>query len=86
MKYDHMVKVNGIYYATGQEAPENRLAEEKESLPFSYNGTEKKYTKTEINRMNTAELRKTAINAGVKNANEMTGTELKEYLISLFEL
>ena len=43
-------------------------------------------TKTDINRMKTAELREMAINSGVENAEEMTGTELKEYMIALFGL
>lgn len=32
MKYDHIVKSNGEYYAAGQEVPEPKSGEE---LPFS---------------------------------------------------
>ena len=45
-----------------------------------------KYTKTDINRMTTDDLRKMALNSGVENAENMTGKELKEYLISVFGL
>lgn len=48
--------------------------------------SEKVYTKTEINRMSTADLKELAINTGVEGANSMTGAELKTYLINLFGL
>lgn len=44
------------------------------------------YTKTEINRMSTADLRKMALNTGVENAETMTGTELKKYFFDVFGL
>ncbi|MFQ9515323.1 MAG: Rho termination protein [Eubacterium sp.] len=47
---------------------------------------ERKYTKTEINRMKTEELRKMAVDTGVEGADTMTGTELKEYFINVFGL
>lgn len=46
----------------------------------------KAYTKTEIQRMNVAELREVATNLGLENADSMTGVQLKEYLISAYEL
>lgn len=46
----------------------------------------KTYTKTEINRMSTADLRKMALNTGVENADAMTGTELKKYFFDVFGL
>jgi len=64
-----------------------------ETLPFSDDGItlesgveKKKYTKTEIMRMNKAELQELAANTGVEGAYDMSGTELKEYLISVFGL
>lgn len=47
---------------------------------------DKTYTKTEINRMSTAELQELASNTGVEGASEMTGTELKKMLIERFGL
>lgn len=36
MKYDHIVKVSGQYYAAGQEVPDSKTsAEEDKGLPFS---------------------------------------------------
>ena len=46
----------------------------------------KPLTKTEINRMTTAELKELAVENGIKNAEEMTGSELKKVLISHFDL
>lgn len=48
--------------------------------------TEVKYTKTEINRMSTAELQELALKNNVDGADEMTGAELKKILIEKFEL
>lgn len=47
---------------------------------------EQKYTKTEINRMSTAQLRELAVANGIEQVEEITGAELKKLLISRFEL
>lgn len=39
------------------------------------------YTKTEINRTSTSDLRIIAAKQGVENAEELTGAELKKLLI-----
>lgn len=79
MKFNHLVKYNGKYYPAGTDVPvgETLVIEEKK---------EPKYTKTDINRMSTAELKELALANGVKNAEEMTGAELKKCLISAFGL
>lgn len=41
------------------------------------------YTKSEINRMSTAELKALATEKGVDGANDMTGVELKKILIEM---
>lgn len=94
MVYDHMVKVNGKYYQSGEDVTEiDDMAENEDSLPFSdkdieleENSSEKKYTKSDIQRMNKAELQELAINSGVEGAEEMTGQELKDYLLNVFGL
>lgn len=72
MKFDHKVKHNGIWYEPFEEVPD-------------YNG-KKAYTKSEIARMPVDELRQLALNTGVDGAEEMNGTELKQYLLSVFGL
>lgn len=79
MKYDHTVKYNGVYYHAGEDVPE-------ETIPFSDIDEKKPYTKTEINRMSKAELVELALQMGATDANEMTGADLKEFLIEKFEL
>lgn len=82
MKFDHKVKYNGKWYLPGEEIEEKReSAETADSLPF-----EKPFTKTEINRMSTDELRSMAAENDVPGYENMKGAELKAYFIKLFEL
>lgn len=61
------------------------IVEEQElELPFVTVG--EKYTKTEINRMPLAELRKLATEKKVVGVEDMNGAELKKALIELFNL
>lgn len=92
MVYDHMVKVNGQYYQAGEDVPEIDTAEGESSLPFSDDDItletkeDKQYTKTEINRMSTAELQNLAAAEGIENAFETSGNELKKILTEHFNL
>lgn len=63
---------------------ENQI-EETPTIPRQ---TEEKktYTKTEINRMSTAELQALALENDIDGANDMTGAELKKVLIDKFNL
>lgn len=65
----------------------------EEEIPFSDNDIEleggsaaKKYTKSDIQRMNKAELQELAKNNSIEGAGEMTVQELKEYLLNVFGL
>lgn len=79
MKYPYIVNKNGVWYPAGTEVPEDtpiqNVAEEKNQ-----------YTKTEINRMSTAELQALALENNIDSADEMTGAELKKVLIEKFGL
>jgi hypothetical protein len=44
------------------------------------------YTKTDINRLSTAELKELATNEGIEGAEDKTGGELKKELIEHFNL
>lgn len=71
------MKMNGKWYKAGEEISSAELqAETKQN----------QYTKTEINRMSTAELQALAHENGIDGANEMTGAELKKVLIEHFGL
>ncbi len=78
MKYPYIVNKNGIWYPAGAEVPQEINIQEKKQ--------EKKYTKTEISRMNVAELKELATEIGVENASETSGSELKKILIEHFGL
>ena len=68
-------------------APVKEIKEEP--IPFSEGEAEsgeKTYTKSEINRMNVAELREVATIVGIENADEESGASLKKILISFFGL
>ena len=79
MKYPYIVGKNGVWYPAGTEVPEDNPNTKTE------NG-QNQYTKTEINRMSTAELQELALENGIDCADEMTGAELKKVLIEKFGL
>ena len=93
-KYPYIVNKNGIWYPAGTEVPEGAKPittdineddfSEHMNPPQENNSFE--YTKTEINRMSTAELREVAKSNGIDNAEDITGGELKKILIEKFEL
>ena len=79
MKYPYIVGKNGVWYPAGTEVPEDNPNTKTE------NG-QNQYTKTEINRMTTAELQTLALENYIDGADEMTGAELKKVLIEKFGL
>ena len=79
MKYPYIVGKNGVWYPAGTEVTEDNPNIKTE------NG-QNQYTKTEINRMSTAELQELALENGIDGADEMTGAELKKVLIEKFGL
>ena len=71
------MKFNGKWYKAGEEISLAKpQAEAKQN----------QYTKTEINRMSTAELQTLALENDIDCAYEMTGAELKKVLIEKFGL
>lgn len=72
-----------------QHKPLIKFVEEEFSdndIELEEDSVEKKYTKTEINRMSTAELQNLAAVEGVENAFETSGNELKKILAEHFGL
>ena len=84
MKYPYIVNKNGVWYPSGADVPEDISPVTTDNLTekLVHNGR----TKTEINRMSTAELQELALENNVDCADEMTGTELKKVLIEKFGL
>ena len=88
MKFSHLVKYNGQYYPAGADVPvgDNPVKEvvEKDAKPIVKKQTD--YTKTEINRLSTAELKSLAKEQAIDGAEDMTGGDLKKVLIEKFGL
>ena len=84
MKYPYIVNKNGVWYPAGADVPEDisHITTDNLTEKLVHNGR----TKTEINRMSTAELQELALENNVDSADEMTGTELKKVLIEKFGL
>ena len=79
----HSIKHDGVWYKVGDEVPESN----SNSVPSDFmNPPETPYTKTEINRMSTADLKKLASENGIENATEIYGGDLKKLLIEKFGL
>ena len=86
MIYNHLVKYNGKYYPAGTDVPvgvkpvEDKKVEEVEEevaeMPT--------YSKTEINRMSTADLKELAKEQGIDD--ELSGADIKKALIKKFGL
>ena len=84
MKYPYIVNKNGVWYPSGADVPEdiNPITKDNSTEKLVHN----EHTKTEINRMSTAELQELALENGIGGADEMTGAELKKVLIEKFGL
>lgn len=80
-KYPYIVKKNNKWYPAGTEVPDG-IKSQNENVKQS----ETQYTKTEINRMTTAELQDLAVKNGIDGAESITGAELKKILAEKFGL
>lgn len=79
----YSIKHDGVWYKVGDEVPESN----NNSVPSDFmDPPETPYTKTEINRMSTADLKKLASENGIENATEINGGDLKKMLIEKFGL
>ena len=97
MKFNHRVKFNGILYEVGQDVPmEDKKSENKvnikpqEVLKTKVEEVKEEvaeiptYSKTEINRMSTADLKELAKEQGIDD--ELSGADIKKALIKKFGL
>lgn len=65
---------------------ENGTKQEMKSRTLFWERNLGGYTKTEINRMSTADLQALAVEHGIEGAEEISGAELKRILIEQFGL
>lgn len=91
MKFNTLVKHNGVYYPVGTEVPigettvENNPTETKEIETVEV-VNEHKYSKSEIQLMKVDDLRELAKSIGMENVEETSGTNLKKALIEYYNL
>lgn len=88
MIFKHLVKYNGVYYPAGMDVPvgeikpvEKKVVEETVAVEQP---KEDNLTKTDINRMSTADLKVLAKENGLDD--DRSGAELKKALIEWFRL
>ena len=84
MIYPYIVNKNGVWYPAGADVPEDTSPITKDNLTEKLVRNE--HTKTEINRMSTAELQELALENDIEGAEQMTGAELKKVFIEKFGL
>lgn len=95
MKYDHLIKYNGVYYQAGEDVPCNPpiLVDENdvpkgtgtidaETVAEVREEAGKHFTRTEISRMPVDELKAYAPKIGIEVTEESTGAKLKEQIIA----
>lgn len=84
----HSVKVNGVWYRAGEKiAPAKAETKQKNFLDEFEEEMKRKetaYTKSEINRMSTADLKELAKINGIDDS--LNGSEIKKFLIEKFGL
>ena len=82
MIYPYIVNKNGVWYPAGADVPEDTSPITKDNLTEKLVRNE--HTKTEINRMSTADLKKLAKENGIDES--LSGAEIKKALIDKFLL
>lgn len=83
---EYGIKYNGVWYQVGDEIEEEVDKNTSSDTSDFMTQPAKNYTKTEINRMSTADLQDLAKMYGIDNAEEINGSELKKILITKFGL
>jgi len=85
MKHNYYVKHNGVLYAPGEDVPEDKapekVVEPKKETKKEPKVEEVKYTRTQIQQMNGADLRKTAKTLGIDYEDNATNRELKKLIM-----
>lgn len=89
MKYPYIVNCNGKWYEAGADVPvssSTNVAKTEEKAKAETNDKTAKYSKTDIQRMSTEQLKALAVAEGIDNAEETSGNQLKKMLVEHFGL
>lgn len=82
MKYNHIVKVNGIFYPAGAEIPEQDKVEEivPSDSDIMLETDIHKYTKEELSEMTVKDIRKIAEDSGIEITKIIKNDVIDEFL------
>ena len=80
-KYPYIVNKDGVWYPAGTEVPADILPSENVDV-----AEKREYSKTEINRMAVADLKKLASELDIEDIEDMTGARLKKCIIEALGL
>lgn len=83
---EYGIKYNGVWYQVGDEIAEEVDKNTSSDTSDFMTPQEKNFTKKEIKRMPVGNLRELASEYGIEDAEEKTGEELKDCLISVLGL
>lgn len=83
---EYGIKYNGVWYQAGDEIEEEVDKNTSSDTSDFMTTPSKNFTKTEIKRMPVGNLRELASEYGIEDAEEKTGEELKDCLISVLGL
>ncbi len=83
---EYGIKYNGVWYQVGDEIAEEVGKNTSSDTSDFMTPPSKNFTKTEIKRMPVGNLRELASEYGIEDAEEKTGEELKDCLISVLGL
>lgn len=83
---EYGIKYNGVWYQAGDEIEEEVDKNTSSDTSDFMKPPSKNFTKTEIKRMPVGNLRELASEYGIEDAEEKTGEELKDCLISVLGL
>ena len=83
---EYRIKYNGVWYQAGDEIEEEVDKNTSSDTSDFMTPPSKNFTKTEIKRMPVGNLRELASEYGIEDAEEKTGEELKDCLISVLGL
>lgn len=83
---EYGIKYNGVWYQAGDEIEEEVDKNTSSDTSDFMTPPSKNFTKTGIKRMPVGNLRELASEYGIEDAEEKTGEELKDCLISVLGL
>lgn len=79
MKYDHVIKKNGIFYPAGADVPEQEESTPSDS-EITLETAPHKYTKEELAEMTVKDIRKIAEDSGIEITKIIKNDVIDEFL------